>query len=166
MGCYDAELDPELYGVYACEDDVDCALGSLCVSGRCEADPSTAPGPSIRILEPPQLDSFPIGEPMNIPITIGGRDLAYTTDQSEAEGSELGYIEVLLDGAIFETISAGELGEGIELDSLFTPAHGGLHHITIVARRLNGDPFDNAASRHSVGFWVDDGLEHVGILEP
>jgi len=161
-GCYTADLDPEVSAVYVCEIDVDCALGQSCLGGVClnEAD---AVGPQLEIIEPPLLDVYPQGTSV-LEVSFRGRDLFLTSQNSEELNA--GYVEVYLDGALVDTVTDGPIGSGIDLYSVQMPEVAGLHHIVLTARRLDGQPFDNAASEAHVAFWVDDGREHVGILYP
>jgi hypothetical protein len=163
VGCYDAELDPDLYGVYLCEVDNDCALGSACVDGVC-GDPAGRTGPIIEVVSPPQLEVFPAGQVATIPLVIGGRDLELTSTQSD--DARAGYLEVVLDGAVVDTVTDGDLRDGITVDDLIAPQEPGMHHISVVARRTDGEAFDGDGAIASIGFWIDDGVEHVGILAP
>lgn len=162
-GCYQAELDPEALGVYVCQRDTDCALGSVCIDGVCD-DPNRSDDLALVVRSPAPLDVFPIESTGAVPLTIGGEGLALTTDLDEGPGA--GYIEISLDGALVDTITQGDLEAGIELDSVAFPSDPGLHHIRLEARHPNGEQLGRDGVSTSVAFWMDDGLEHVGILEP
>src|SRR5688572_4679270 len=103
-GCYEAELDPNLYGVYVCDQDSDCALGSTCVEGVCEADPNGGTGPTIRVTDPPQLEIFPSDQQTRIPLIVTGQNLELTASDGSDAATNAGYVEILLDGAVVETI--------------------------------------------------------------
>jgi len=161
-GCYSAELDPEVAGVYVCEADIDCALGQVCGGGVCRPEGEPL-GPALEVTDPPLLHVFPQGS-SNLPISIGGSHLQLTSQESEV--LDAGYIEVYVDGALVDAVTDGDLEEGIDLDALAMPQTGGLHHLVISARHLDGQRFDNPESEAHLAFWVDDGAEHVGILSP
>lgn len=162
LGCYSAELDAELYGVYVCEVDEDCALGSACVDGVC-GDPAGRTGPILEVVGPVLLEEFPLGEITTIPVTIGGRDLQLT-DSTDAGAGE-GYVDVLLDGVSVASIRQGRLDEGVFLE-IGAPAAPGMHHITAIARDGDGAEYGGDGAIASTAFWMNDGREHVGILRP
>src|SRR5690606_29834320 len=64
------------------------------------------------------------------------------------------------------TVTNGDLRNGIDLSTLTLPKVAGLHHVVLLARRHNGEYFENEGAQAHVAFWVDDGREHVGILHP
>lgn len=162
-GCYLAELDTSISGVYVCVDDIDCALGHECLDGVCVATEDVE-GPVLQIAAPQQLEIFPIDGSAEMPLIVAGRNLNLGTDESEDPLA--GYIEVELDGAVVESVAEGSLEDGIEIDSLPLPQAPGLHHLRIVARRTDGAYFESKGAEVAIGFWVDDGKEHVGILDP
>ncbi len=162
-GCYGLELDPGIDDVYVCEVDSECALGSACVAGVCR-DQASLEGPRIRVLEPPLLAAFPIDQTTAIPIVVGGESLVLS--DGDSDDAQAGYIEVLLDGAVVDTITEGDLEAGVSLSSVAAPEAAGLHHIGLVARRLDGEPFNGEDAAVASAFWIDDGREHVGILSP
>lgn len=161
--CYQAELDPEALGVYVCEQDSDCALGSACIDGVCD-DPDRSDDIALVVQSPAPLDVFPLGSTGAVPLTIGGRGVVLTAALDDAP--EAGYIEISLDGALVDTITEGDLEAGIELDSVAFPREPGLHHIRLEARSADGEPLGRDGVSTSTAFWMDDGQEHVGILDP
>lgn len=161
-GCYTADLDSGLSAVFVCEEELDCALGQACIGGVCLSE-EDAIGPSLEVIDPPLLDIFPQGEAI-LPLSFRGRDLTLTARSSD--DPKEGYVEIYLDGALVDTVTGGDLGGGIDLSSLSMPQVAGLHHVVLQARRHNGEYFENAGSQAHVAFWVDDGREHVGILQP
>lgn len=160
--CYSADLTADLSGVYACEETVDCALGQICAAGICRAEGEIV-GPSIEVTDPPLLHVFEQGT-RTLPLSLEGSHLRLTAEASE--GLEDGYVEVYLDGALVDAVTEGDLERGVDVLSLPMPQEGGLHHVVLSARKVDGERFDNYESEAHVAFWVDDGLEHVGILEP
>lgn len=161
--CYSTALDSSLDEVFACRDDVDCALGAVCIGQVCR-DEAALEGPILTVLDPPELAIFPIGETATVPLVIQGENLVLSSGNSDDAAA--GYIEVLLDGAVVDTVTEGDLELGITVDSLIAPAAGGLHHIGLVARRLDGELFRGDSGNAATAFWIDDGREHVGILSP
>lgn len=162
VGCYTAELDAGLSAIFVCEEDFDCALGQACVAGVCMSG-EDARGPTLEILDPPLLDIFAQGESF-LPLSFRGSDLFLTSQDSD--DPRAGYVEVYLDGALVDTVTDGNLAGGIDRQSLSMPRNAGLHHIVLLARRASGEYYDTPDSQAHVAFWVDDGLEHVGILQP
>ncbi len=161
--CYQAELDPSISGVYVCADHVDCAIGNECLDGVCVAT-ANVEGPVLQIAAPQQLEIFPIDNVTAVPLIVAGRNL--NLDMDESEDPLGGYIEIQLDGAVVDSVASGSLEDGIEIDSLPLPQAPGLHHLRVVARRADGELFDSEGAAVTVGFWVDDGKEHIGILTP
>ncbi len=161
--CYGTELDTSIDGLFACDADSDCTLGSVCSAGIC-LDRASLEGPSVRVLEPPPLAVFPAGDTTTIPLVVSGEDLVLTDGSTEEPNA--GYIEVLLDGAVVDTITEGDLEAGVAIASIIAPEDAGLHHIGLVARRLDGELFSGEEAAVASAFWIDDGREHVGILDP
>lgn len=162
-GCYGGSLDAGLDEVYTCDVDNDCSLGSRCLESLCrvlidEQDPA------LQLLSPAPLEVFPIEQGGALPIAVAGARLALSSDPQA--DTNAGYIDVLVDGALADTMTAGDLEQGVELNTVALPLTAGLHHLTLVARRPGGDQFEGDFSRTTTGFWVDDGEEHIGILSP
>lgn len=162
-GCFTGDLDPLLGGVFVCEAAEDCAVGHECIDGLCVESDSVG-GPELRIETPVQLDIFPEGVGGSLPIRLGGTGLTLTAEDST--DSDVGYVEIQIDGALIDTVHAGELESGIDVASVPIPAEAGLHHLMIVARHPDGTAFEGSSATSHIGFWVDDGAEHVGILSP
>ncbi len=162
-GCYDGSLDPSLDEIYVCEEDNDCALGSRCLDGLCSLSLDDT-SPALQLISPSPLEVFPTGQGGALPLVVAGTRLDLTSQLEESE--QAGYVEVLIDGALADTITVGELEAGIELATISIPQDPGLHHVTLVARHPDGSPFEGDRARTSSGFWVDDGKEHIGILSP
>jgi len=172
-GCYEADLDPTMPGVFVCEADIDCALGTRCIEGLCEQDFEQVEGPALGIESPAPLQIFRLGEVANLPLVMVGQGLVLEASRSSGAGGaqggddlDSGYVEVFLDGAIAGTVSDGDLESGVAVDWALIPTQPGLHHVTIGARRTSGEAFEGPSATASVAFWVDDGREQVGILEP
>lgn len=163
-GCYSAELDPDIPGVFVCETDRDCSAGLRCLAGVCDYSAQDQAGPELQIVSPGLLEAYAVGERSNIPLIVKGERLTLTTKASD--DPEAGYLDVEVDGALVAAISEGDLSQGIDLTSLPLPSQPGLHHIRVIARNLNGEAFQGARSTVGTAFWIDDGKEHVGILEP
>lgn len=162
-GCYGGALNPSLSEIYVCEEDAECSVGSRCLDNVCTTSAEDQ-DPALQLLSPAPLEVFPTDQGGAIPITVAGARLALTSQPDG--GSNSGYIEILVDGALADTITAGELESGIEVGTVAIPEAPGLHHITLVARRVDGELFEGSRARTSTGFWVDDGREQIGILSP
>jgi hypothetical protein len=162
-GCYEAELDALQSGVYVCDDSEDCALGLQCIDGLCIGSEDEV-GPELQIDSPAQLEVFPVGSGGRLPMRISGVALELTSDPEGGFGQ--GYVEIQVDGALIDTVHAGSLEQGIDVDSVPFPLDAGLHHLRVIARHPDGTAYTNPAASEYIGFWVDDGAEHVGILSP
>lgn len=161
-GCYTAELDAEASAVYVCSQDEDCPLGQACAEGLCRAEAELR-GPSLEIASPAPLQVFSPAD-ATIPLSFEGRDLVLSDDASD--DARAGYVEIYLDGALVDAVTGGDLEAGLDIASLDMPTTGGLHHIVLSPRHIDGARFENVESDAHVAFWVDDGLEHVAIVEP
>ena len=159
--CFAGELDPDISGVFVCEAAIDCAVGLECIEGICVDGPGGG-GPELLIEAPVQLDVFAEGGSPTLPLRLSGEGLTLTAD---ATGSG-GYVEIQIDGALIDTVHEGDLAAGIDVTSLPMPIDPGLHHLTIIARHPDGSAFENEGAIDHIGFWIDDGEEHVGILSP
>lgn len=161
-GCYAADFDTDASAVFVCSQDDECPLGQACSEGLCQATADLR-GPSLAITSPAPLKVFSPGDG-NLPLAFEGQDLLLAADESEE--ARAGYVEVYLDGALVDAVTAGDLEAGLELASIPVPATGGLHHVVLSARHQDGERFDNPEADAHVAFWVDDGREHVAIVEP
>lgn len=161
-GCYAAELDPDASAVYVCDGDADCPLGQACADSVCRSLAELA-GPRIAIDSPPRLHVYS-PEDATIPLSFSGENLLLTADESD--DVRAGYIEVYLDGTLVDAVTAGDLERGIDMGSLAMPTTGGLHHLVLSPRHLDGGRFETAEPDAHVAFWVDDGREYVAIVEP
>jgi hypothetical protein len=162
VACYAADLDTDASQVFVCEEDDECPLGQACADGVCSSL-SALNGPVLTITSPPSLHVFAQNE-STIPLSFEGSSLVLTSDDSD-DGSA-GYIEIYVDGALVDAVTDGTLEDGIELTSLPMPTVGGLHHVVLSARHIDGGRFDGVDSEAHVAFWVDDGREYVAIVEP
>ena len=161
-GCYAADFDTDASAVFVCSQDEECPLGQACAEGLCR-ELADLRGPSLAITSPAPLKVFAPGDG-NLPLGFEGQDLLLAADESEE--ARAGYVEVYLDGALIDAVTAGDIEAGLEIASIPVPTTGGLHHIVLSARHLDGERFDNPEAESHVAFWVDDGLEHVAIVEP
>ena len=159
-GCYDQELDPTLDGVFFCEADADCALGSVCEAQECIRVESVVE-PELEVLSPVELQTFASGDPGTLAIAVAGRGM--TLGET---GTNPGYVEVLLDGAAVASFTSGDLALGVENPEVTLPTAPGLHHLSFIAMKPDGTRYDADSAFASVGFWIDDGEEHLGVLRP
>lgn len=161
-GCFAADLDTDVSGVFVCEVDMECPLGQGCIDNLCR-DYEEQVGPSVEILDPPMLGVFDPGT-ASIPVSVRGSNLELSAVDSD--GPSVGYIEVYLDGVLVDAITEGSLEDGVQLQGLNAPEEPGLHHIVLAARHLDGERFENDESEAHIAFWIDNGEEQVGILRP
>lgn len=162
--CYDATLDPDISGVFACEETEECGIGLQCIDAVCVATDQIV-GPVIEIQSPPSLAAFRMGVDRDLSLILRGTNLFLTSDPNSRDPLA-GYIDVYLDGVIQGTVFSGNLDQGLTVPPLTLPAQPGLHHIRVAAHRIDGAPFTTPQAQANYAFWVDDGHEHIGILEP
>jgi len=164
LGCYDVELDPNVSGVYACDSTLDCAIGQQCTDFVCVST-SLLVGPTLEVTSPAPLTSYFAGIDEEVQLVIQGSNLVLT-DAPESPDPLAGYIDVLVDGLSTGTVFYGNLEQGVAIPAISLPETPGLHHIRLVALRPDGSPFETTRSSANLPFWVDNGEEHIGIIDP
>lgn len=165
-GCFSAELDPELSGVFACETNDDCFQGRQCIADVC----TTAPRPELMILSPESLERVGAPGSGTIELTISLLDqaaapLALVVPGTPAVPGE-GYIELFVDGELVETIFEGDSGSTLRVRTQLAATAGG-HRIRARAVLGNGEPYPAADVRRVV--WVEEEgstVPRVTIVSP
>ena len=163
-GCYDADVDPELEALYPCDGDGDCVEGQSCVLGLC-TDGSTLLGPEPAVLGPEELQVFPAGMSVSLPIVIGGQGLELTPGGGANVIGE-GSLDVMLDGVLVETLTVGSLEARVQTAPITIPSQPGLHRIQVISRQNDGSIYPTPGAVANNAFWVDDGREHIGFISP
>ena len=162
-GCYAAQFDPELDGVYACESDDDCSTTFACINRVCV----DTRGPEVHVIGPEEFEKF--SPPMNgesINIILNGTDLTLVEPGGANVDGE-GHVEILLDGQEIGTLTVGSLAGSPSLDGIALPSGLGVHRITAIARRNDGTRYENPAASETIVFWIDDGqTPQVAIRRP
>lgn len=161
-GCYTAEFAEDVDGVFACVSTDDCASGLSCVRGVCVSDA----GPVVEIAGPEENTVFDVSASVVFPINIAGSDLALAEPNGTHEAGR-GYLRVLVDGEalpspIIDGSLDGSVSELVDLGIL----EGGFHRIRVQAFGLDNERYENPSATAEVGFWVDDGLPHIGVRSP
>lgn len=163
-GCYDATLDPEVSGVYACEDTRDCGLGLECVDSVCISAEELV-GPVLEIQSPEPLTALVYGVDSTVSLIVRADNFILTNDANSSDPLS-GYVDVYVDGVVQTTLTSGNIAEGIPVTQLPISPIAGLHHVRLAARHVDGSPFSTARSELNFPFWLDDGNEHIGIVDP
>lgn len=162
-GCYSADFDPNIDGVFACQADADCSDGQTCMIGVCRSDE----GPRLWIMGPEEDSTFTDDQPMvSFQLSVRGEALELDEPGStHVEGK--GYLVVEVDGTeLASPVASGNLAGGVgPLIELDDPAPG-LHRLRVRAMRLDGKPYLNPSATATTVFWIDDDLPHIGIRSP
>lgn len=164
-GCFTADLDPTLAGVFACDVDDDCPSAMACINEVCESgDPPTV---AINFPEDEQrfeITDFDVGAQREIEMTLAG-----TLDVTEPGGEHVfgeGHIEITVDGRVAGQVTSGALS-GVLPFPVAIENTLGAHRIAARAIRNDGTPYDHAGGTATRLFWVKDGATPlVGIKQP
>ncbi len=160
-GCYVADLDAGLEGVYTCqildatEPNVDCPDGLLCDGSRCMSEI-----PTVEVRSPEAREAFT--DPGLVVIRVVGSGIDLGTDASDPG---VGFIRVTLDDQEID-ITSGPISDGIVVADLTIPTTPGGHRISARALRADGTPFGNPEAVDTRLFWINDGQPHVAITKP
>lgn len=180
-GCYTAQLDPDLVGLFACDrddEDAGCPPGQACVNERCEDADAV---PSLVVLNPedeahvtgPVLEvpmSGPLGPPIMLDLGLrGSLQLVPRDEQADHELGQ-GYIVVIIDGQEQRTIDRGSVAAPMAVPIEVTPV-AGPHRIVLQAHRNDGIPYDNPEATATRLFWLENELTegsrpYVAIKSP
>ena len=159
-GCYAAELDEALEGVYSCritdqdDPDVDCP-GEL----SCDGNTCVSQLPVVEVLSPEERQAFT--EPGNVVIRVRASGIDLNAEDGE---SGAGFLRVTLDDQTTD-VRSGPITEGVVVDFEVPDTPGG-HRISARALKPDGSPYRNPEASDSGLFWIDDGLPHVAITKP
>lgn len=163
-GCYGAELDPALPGVFACEADDDCPGDNRCDGEVCL--PSDAL-PSAKLLSPESGTRLPSG-----PATLSVQGTLTLVEPGVSVVPGEGYLEVSIGGAR-ALLTSGDLSVGlpVNLAELLDPteiARLGGHRVRLSAFRADGTPYGNPEAVNREVYWVseDPGETLVTFLQP
>jgi len=160
-GCYSAQLDPDLVGVFACDrdDDSPCPGEQACINSRCE-DAALAPALAVITPEDEQaltrddLDMM-LGMPLEpIPLDVviqASLELVPASPDDEGVFGQ-GYVKVFVDGVEQRTLESGsfETPDGLQV---MVPPMAGPHRIMLEAHRSDGLAYDNPEATVTQLFW-------------
>lgn len=173
-GCYTAQLDPDLGGVFSCESDQDdggddeaCPSGQACVNERCEDAEAV---PALFVLNPEDEDSvirddvidmlmmgqMP-GAPLELTINIqGSLELVPASAEAEPVFGQ-GHVRVTIDGNDegATTIDTGSI-DGSTQVTVSVPPLAGPHRIVLQAFRNDGVAYDNPEATATRLFWLEN----------
>lgn len=164
-GCYTAQLDPDLDGVFACSLDDDeasaCPAGQTCVNARCE---SAERVPELAVINPedeqslfrgdivdPMTMAMP-GEPVPIDIVIQGSIVLVSADADAVFGE--GHVKVFVDGEEHVTLDTGSIDSPTSQTVRVRPV-AGPHRIVLQAYRSDGVAYDNPEATATRLFWFE-----------
>ncbi|MEX1367259.1 MAG: hypothetical protein AB1Z98_29300 [Nannocystaceae bacterium] len=164
-GCFTAQLDPALPGVFACtQRDDDCPSGLRCVNRLCEDEDAV---PSLAVTNPEDEQLFitdapdgPLGPPaaplMLEVLVTGDLTLVSANSGADHEFGE-GHVIVTVDGQQAALIDSGSIETPrpvmVEVDNVPGP-----HRITTRAIRNDGVPYDNDEAVGARLFWIESEL--------
>jgi hypothetical protein len=161
-GCYSAEFDAELDGVYACLANEDCGESFTCVNWVCVDER----GPLVEILTPETRTVFDVteaGDDLSIVLTGSGLTLI---EPGGPVQDGFGHVSVMLDGEPLAELTSGTLAASPSTEGISLPSRPGLHRITATAFRNDQTQYPNPGASMTTVFWIDDQNEHVGIAQP
>lgn len=159
-GCYAADLDAALEGVYACrvddgsDPDADCPDGLLCDGSACVSQL-----PIVEVRSPEEREAFEDPGDVVIRVAASGLDL-----NAEAGEPGAGFVRVTLDEQSVD-IREGALSDSVVVEFEIPDTPGG-HRISAQAFRLDETPYRNPGATDASLYWIDDGLPHVAITKP
>lgn len=172
-GCFTANIDPDLGGVFVCGDDASdgtCPSSLVCVNARCE-DADLVP--SLAVLNPENEKSFmrddivdiAMGMPPDGAIPLEIRIQGAISLVSESAGADPtfgeGHVKVYLDGEEQMTIDEGSIDSSTPV-MVMVPAIAGPHRILLQAYRNDGEAYDNPEATAMRLFW----FESVAMRRP
>lgn len=164
VGCSIEEIDPLLSGVFPCEASDDCPSSQACMLQKCRIEPA----PEVLVLAPEAEAAIPIqgmGD-VSVVITIGGANLDLVDPGSDLDADfGKGTVVVLVDDEEVAVLSSGEIATGVTFEVMVPPVPGA-HRIRAVGRTSDGFIYDNDEAEGRRLFWLDDGLPHVGMVDP
>lgn len=162
-GCFSADFDADLSGVYYCQSDSDCESAERCDLFRCVNDE----GPQLEIRGPEEDgDAVDFGMP-SLNLTLRGSGIELVEGSQRVEGE--GFLRVSIDGEVVgDRIVGGDLeespglAEAVDISGLAA----GAHRIRVQAFYSDESPYENPGATAERLFFLDDGQVHVAILEP
>ena len=161
-GCFSAELDDRLGGVFACEDRGDdvCPEGMRCVDARCRIEDEV---PLVAIVGPSDGDA--IFDEV-VPLRLDG-NITLVPEGGEHVFGE-GHAVITLDGVESTRLEGGDIARAFDI-----PPEGGLdvglHRISVQLRRNDGEPYTHeGASANRLVFTTFEGdtEARVAIVSP
>lgn len=149
-GCYGAELDPALPGVFACEVDDDCPGDNRC-DGQVCLEPDVLP--TAKLLSPEdgtRLDAGPSTISVQGTLTLVAPGVPVVPGE--------GYLEVSVGGATRQ-LTEGDLSVGLAVDLMELVganevARRGGHRVRLRAFRSDGTPYGNPEAINREVYWV------------
>ncbi len=172
-GCYSAQVDPDLSGVFACDpadETAACPAGQICVNERCVDMEGV---PSLTILNPEEGDREltevadytipgPEATPVSVNLTFQGSNLDLIT-RSAANEHEFGqgYVAIYVDGSEVATLEDGNVAERNSVMLEISPEPGP-HRIAIQAMRNDGVDYDNPEAFATRLIWLEN-VDTVGM---
>lgn len=171
-GCFTAQLEPDLVGVFVCDEDADeddaaCPSSLVCVNERCE-DPDLVPsllltGPEDEeVIERSQVieGGMPMGGmPGMIDIDVrirGSLQLVSASAGADPTFGE-GHVRISIDGGEPVTIEEGSINTP-QLVTIPVLGVAGAHRIVAQAFRNDGEPYDNPEAMATRLFWLKSDL--------
>jgi hypothetical protein len=180
FGCYTAQVDPDIGGVFACGDpdgDEPCPAALTCVNERCE-DADLVP--TLAVLDPEDEKSIMrddvvdlmMGMPPGMLIDLEIRIQGAIALVSESSGTDPtfgeGHVKVFVDGEEQLTIDDGTIDSSTPV-MVRVPAVAGPHRIVLQAYRNDGVAYDNPEATGSRLFWLESPIARrpfVAIKSP
>lgn len=162
-GCFTAEFEPDLSGVYYCQSQSDCESNERCELFRCVNND----GPKLEIRGPEDDgDAVSFGD-SSLNLTLRAVDFELEEGSQRNEGK--GYLRVSIDGeSVGPRIVDGDLENdpGVTVSVDIAGVAPGAHRVGVQAYYSNDESYDNPGASAERLVFIDDGEAHIAILEP
>jgi hypothetical protein len=167
-GCYTAELDPDIAGVFACGDPDEaepCPAALTCVNDRCEDADAV---PTLAVLSPEDEQSIvrddvidvmlgmqPVPGLTQLEMTFRGTLELVSIGAGADHAFGEGHVKVFVDGVEQQTIDSGDIDAPTPV-MVQVPLVSGPHRLHLQAYRNDGEPYDNPEAIATRLFWFEN----------
>jgi hypothetical protein len=167
-GCYTAQLDPDLAGVFACGDpdeEEPCPAALSCVNDRCEDADEV---PTLAVLSPEDEESLvrddvidvmvgmqPVPGLVELEMRVQGSLELVSIGAGADHAFGQGHVKVFVDGMEQRTIDSGSIDASTPV-MVQVPLVSGPHRLHLQAYRNDGEPYDNPEATATRLFWFEN----------
>ena len=160
-GCFTAEFDSELAGVFACESADECIEGEACVADRCRAVEDL---PTVSLVEDPNTEGR-VFEVINSTVTLTLSGQLTVVDKGSEPVFGEGYFQVKLDDIVLAEIDNQAL-DGFSLD-FPVQSNAPIQRLAVTLFQSDGTPYTHDGAK-ATGLTVDTTATQamVSIITP